>query len=67
MTFLKNTSYLILLLFCLTFISPMSGCKAKSCAALEDAMEGYNPRKVKKKKGRQEGIFSKKQKSQPWN
>jgi hypothetical protein len=45
----------------------MTGCKAKTCAALEDGMDGYNPRKVKKKKGRQEGLFNKKQKSQPWN
>jgi hypothetical protein len=34
-------------------------CKAKHCAALQDDMEGYNPKSAKKKKGRQEGLWGK--------
>ncbi len=34
----------------------MSACKAKHCAALEDGMEGYDAKKIKKKRGRQEGL-----------
>ena len=40
-------------------MSGLSSCKAKHCAALEDGMEGYNSKKVKKRKGRQEGLFDK--------
>ena len=35
----------------------ISACKAKHCATFDDSMEGFNPKKVKKKKGRQEGLF----------
>jgi hypothetical protein len=35
----------------------MSACKAKHCGIFDDSMEGFNPKKVKKKKGRQEGLF----------
>ncbi len=37
----------------------ISSCKAKHCAALQDDMEGYNPKSAKKKKGRQEGLWGK--------
>lgn len=63
---MKNYAIIIITLFSFSIVAPMSGCKAKQCAALEDGMEGYNPKKVKKKKGRQEGLFGKKQKA-PWN
>ena len=37
----------------------VSSYKAKHCAALQDDMEGYNPKSAKKKKGRQEGLWGK--------
>tara|TARA_B100001093_G_C26653626_1_gene938596 strand:- start:300 stop:464 length:165 start_codon:yes stop_codon:yes gene_type:complete len=40
-------------------ILSVSSCKAKHCAALQDDMEGYNPKSAKKKKGRQEGLWGK--------
>jgi hypothetical protein len=63
---MKNLLLIMITIFSFAFIAPMTGCKAKQCAALEDGMEGYNPKKVKKKKGRQEGLFEKKKKT-PWN
>ena len=42
-----------------TVVISVSSCKAKHCAALQDDMEGYNPKSAKKKKGRQEGLWGK--------
>lgn len=51
----KSTiTYIFLLVFT---IGGISACKAKHCATFDDSMEGFNPKKVKKKKGRQEGLF----------
>ena len=51
----KSTiTYIFLLDFT---IGGISACKAKHCATFDDSMEGFNPKKVKKKKGRQEGLF----------
>jgi hypothetical protein len=40
-------------------LSGVYSCKVKHCAALQDDFEGYSSKKVKKKRGRQEGLFSK--------
>ena len=50
----SNITYIFLLVFT---IGGISACKAKHCATFDDSMEGFNPKKVKKKKGRQEGLF----------
>ena len=42
-----------------TLVISVSSCKAKHCAALQDDMEGYNPKSANKKKGRQEGLWGK--------
>ncbi len=50
------------LLFCglaLFVISSLPSCKAKHCTTLDPTMEGYNAKKDKRKKGRQEGLFPK--------
>tara|TARA_B100001057_G_C22427706_1_gene786156 strand:- start:250 stop:414 length:165 start_codon:yes stop_codon:yes gene_type:complete len=49
---------LYIFLISMTAMSLFS-CKAKHCAALQDNMEGYNPKSAKKKKGRQEGLWGK--------
>jgi hypothetical protein len=50
----------ILYIFLISMITmSISSCKAKHCAALQDDMEGYNPKSAKKKKGRQEGLWGK--------
>ena len=51
----KSTiTYIFLLVFT---IGGISACKAKHCATFDDSMEGFNHKKAKKKKGRQEGLF----------
>lgn len=40
-------------------MSTISACKAKHCTAREEGMDGYNPKKNKRKKGRQEGLWGK--------
>jgi hypothetical protein len=49
---------LYIFLISMTAMSLFS-CKAKHCTALQDDMEGYNPKSAKKKKGRQEGLWGK--------
>lgn len=49
----KFLLYIALGLFISTTVT---ACKAKHCAALEDGMEGYDAKKVKKRRGRQEGL-----------
>lgn len=52
-------SAVLYVFFVSTVVISMSSCKAKHCAALQDDMEGYNPKSAKKKKGRQEGLWGK--------
>ncbi|MDB3869072.1 hypothetical protein N9312_01275 [Bacteroidia bacterium] len=47
------------ILFISVIILSVSSCKARHCPALQDDMEGYNPKSAKKKKGRQEGLWGK--------
>ena len=53
---MKKSTITCIFLFVFT-ISGISACKAKHCATFDDSLEGFNPKKVKKKKGRQEGLF----------
>jgi hypothetical protein len=46
---------MLALFLCVSFTS----CKTKHCAALEEDMDGYNPKSNKKKRGRQEGLWGK--------
>ena len=53
---MKKSTITCIFLFVFT-IGGISACKAKHCATFDDSLEGFNPKKVKKKKGRQEGLF----------
>ncbi|MBT8327314.1 MAG: hypothetical protein KJP21_06295 [Bacteroidia bacterium] len=52
----KQFIYIVLGFF---LLSTLPACKAKHCAALDDTMEGYDKKRNKRKKGRQEGLFPK--------
>ena len=57
-TFVSMKKNTVLYIFLFVFaIGGISACKAKHCATFDDSMEGFNPKKVKTKKGRQEGLF----------
>jgi hypothetical protein len=51
--------YVLLSILGLFILSGISACKAKHCTAMDPTMEGYNAKKDKKKRGRQEGLFGK--------